>query len=58
LNIRTGSLRKEEDMAEVVLKNVSKIYKGGVTGVKDISLKVEDGEFFVQADAVNQQLFV
>jgi len=47
LNIRTGSLRKEEDMAEVVLKNVSKIYKGGVTGVKDISLKVEDGEFFV-----------
>ncbi|RLD18464.1 MAG: glycerol-3-phosphate ABC transporter ATP-binding protein [Caldiserica bacterium] len=34
-------------MADVVLKNVSKIYKGGVIGCKNINLSVSDREFCV-----------
>ena len=34
-------------MAEVLLKNVKKVYEGGVVAVHDFSLKVEDKEFVV-----------
>jgi multiple sugar transport system ATP-binding protein len=34
-------------LAEVVLKNVSKVFPGGVTAVKDVSLTVADGELLV-----------
>ena len=34
-------------MAEVALKNVSKIYPGGAQAVYDLTLSVKDGEFFV-----------
>jgi len=34
-------------MARVVLKNISKIYRGGVIGCKDINLDIEDREFCV-----------
>jgi len=34
-------------MAKVILKNVSKVFNGGIVGVKNIDLKIEDGEFFV-----------
>ncbi len=34
-------------MAEVVLKNISKVYEGGVTAVKDLSFDVRDKEFLV-----------
>lgn len=34
-------------MAEVILKNVSKIYSGDVVAVKDINLFIEDKKFFV-----------
>jgi multiple sugar transport system ATP-binding protein len=34
-------------MAEVVLNNVSKIYKGGVIGCKDINLHIKDKEFCI-----------
>ena len=34
-------------MAEVVLKNVSKIYEGGNIAVKDVSIEIKDREFVV-----------
>ncbi|MCH8327993.1 MAG: sn-glycerol-3-phosphate ABC transporter ATP-binding protein UgpC [Candidatus Marinimicrobia bacterium] len=34
-------------MASVAINNVSKEYSGGVVALRDISLTVEDGEFFV-----------
>jgi multiple sugar transport system ATP-binding protein len=34
-------------MAEVLFKNVKKIYEGGVVAVQDVNLKVEDKEFVV-----------
>ena len=34
-------------MAEVQLKDVDKIYEGGVHAVQDLSLYVADGEFLV-----------
>jgi len=34
-------------MAEVALKNVSKIYPGNVIGCKDINLEIKDKEFCV-----------
>jgi multiple sugar transport system ATP-binding protein len=34
-------------MAEIVLDRVSKVYSGGVTGVDDLSLNINDGEFMV-----------
>ena len=34
-------------MARVTLKNVSKVYPGGVSAVKNVSLEVEDKEFLV-----------
>ncbi|ADD03023.1 ABC transporter related protein [Thermoanaerobacter mathranii subsp. mathranii str. A3] len=34
-------------MADVVLKNVYKVYPGGVTAVKDFSLEIQDKEFVV-----------
>jgi multiple sugar transport system ATP-binding protein len=34
-------------MAEIVLDQVSKIYSGGVAGVNDLSLEINDGEFMV-----------
>ncbi len=34
-------------MAEVVLKNIHKVYDGGVTAVKDLSFTVRDKEFLV-----------
>jgi len=37
----------EEIMANVTLKNVSKIYKGGVRAVNNISLEIQDREFVV-----------
>lgn len=34
-------------MASVTLKNVKKIYKGGVVAVKDFNIDIKDGEFIV-----------
>jgi len=34
-------------MAEVKLRNVHKVYKGGISAVKDVSLDVKDREFVV-----------
>lgn len=34
-------------MANITLKNVNKIYKGGVHAVKDFSMEIEEGEFIV-----------
>ena len=34
-------------MANIVLKNVNKIYKGGVHAVKDFSMDIKEGEFIV-----------
>jgi len=34
-------------MAEIVLDRVSKVYPGGVAGVNDLSLEINDGEFMV-----------
>jgi multiple sugar transport system ATP-binding protein len=34
-------------MAEIVLDCVSKVYSGGVNGVNDLSLEINDGEFMV-----------
>lgn len=34
-------------MARVTLKNVSKVYPGGVEAVREVSVRVEDGEFVV-----------
>jgi len=34
-------------MANITLKNVNKIYKGGVHAVKDFSMDIEEGEFIV-----------
>jgi multiple sugar transport system ATP-binding protein len=34
-------------MAEIVLDRVSKVYSGGVAGVNDLSLEINDGEFMV-----------
>ena len=34
-------------MAEVQLKEVDKVYEGGVHAVQDLSLDVADGEFLV-----------
>jgi multiple sugar transport system ATP-binding protein len=34
-------------MAEIVLDRVSKVYPGGVSGVDDLSLEIQDGEFMV-----------
>ena len=34
-------------MANISLKNVNKIYKGGVHAVKDFSMEIEEGEFIV-----------
>jgi multiple sugar transport system ATP-binding protein len=34
-------------MAEIVLDRVSKVYSGGVQGVNDLSLEINDGEFMV-----------
>ena len=34
-------------MAEVVLKNISKVFPGGVTAVDSINLRAADGEFLV-----------
>src|SRR5215469_2553627 len=34
-------------MAEIVLDRVSKVYSGGVAGVDDLSLEINDGEFMV-----------
>jgi multiple sugar transport system ATP-binding protein len=34
-------------MAEIVLDRVSKVYPGGVAGVDDLSLEINDGEFMV-----------
>jgi multiple sugar transport system ATP-binding protein len=34
-------------MAEVIFKNVSKIYNGGVVGCKDINLHIQDKEFCI-----------
>lgn len=34
-------------MANLVLKDVCKVYKGGVKAVKDFNLEIEDGEFIV-----------
>lgn len=34
-------------MAEVLLKEVCKVYKGGVKAVKDFNLEIKDGEFIV-----------
>ena len=34
-------------MAEIVLDRVSKVYSGGVVGVDDLSLEINDGEFMV-----------
>ena len=34
-------------MAEIILKNLTKIYSGDVPAVKDINLKINDGEFMV-----------
>ncbi len=34
-------------MAEVILKNVTKVYEGGQTAVKDINIDVKDKEFVV-----------
>ena len=34
-------------MANIVLKNVNKIYKGGVHAVKDFSMEIDEGEFIV-----------
>ena len=32
-------------MASVTLEKVSKLYRGGVVGAKDVSLEIRDGEF-------------
>ncbi|HEY6906634.1 MAG TPA: ATP-binding cassette domain-containing protein, partial [Ignavibacteriaceae bacterium] len=34
-------------MAEVILKNVTKVYEGGQTAAKDINIEVKDKEFVV-----------
>src|SRR5438309_3218181 len=34
-------------MAEIVLDRVSKVYSGGVRGVNDLTLEINDGEFMV-----------
>ena len=34
-------------MGQIVLDHVSKIYAGGVKGIDDLSLEIEDGEFMV-----------
>ena len=34
-------------MAEVILKNISKVYEGGISAVKDLSFAVRDKEFLV-----------
>ena len=34
-------------MADVILENVSKVFEGGVTAVKDFSLHIRHGEFLV-----------
>ena len=34
-------------MAEVILKNINKIYENGFQAVRDVSLEIEDKEFMV-----------
>ena len=34
-------------MADVTLENVAKVYPGGVTAVRGLDLRIEDGEFLV-----------
>jgi multiple sugar transport system ATP-binding protein len=34
-------------MAEVTLKNISKVYDGGNTAVKDVNIEINDKEFVV-----------
>jgi multiple sugar transport system ATP-binding protein len=34
-------------MAEIILKNVNKVFEGGVSAVKDLDLHIKDGEFLV-----------
>ncbi len=34
-------------MASIELKNIGKVYKGGVRAVNDFSMKIEDGEFII-----------
>ena len=44
---RVHDEREEDDVAEVQLKDVDKVYDNGVHAVKDLSLEIEDGEFLV-----------
>jgi multiple sugar transport system ATP-binding protein len=39
--------RKEDNMAIVELKNVTKVYDGGVVAVKNVNLEIRDKEFVV-----------
>ncbi len=46
-------------MAEVILKNVGKVYDGKNRAVQSVNLEIKDKEFVVllgPADAANQQL--
>jgi multiple sugar transport system ATP-binding protein len=45
LNI--GNAGTEDDMAEIVLEDVSKVYGDGITAISDLDLNVKDGEFMV-----------
>jgi multiple sugar transport system ATP-binding protein len=40
-------LSREDDVAEIVMEDVSKVYPDGTTAVSDLTLDVHDGEFIV-----------
>src|SRR5215813_7778807 len=42
-----GDEGRSARMAEIILDRVTKIYSGGVTGIKDLSLDIHDAEFMV-----------
>src|SRR5689334_13621112 len=43
----TAKPRRRSDVVEVALRNVTKVYPGGVTAVRDISFTIPDGQFCV-----------
>ena len=43
-------------MAGVVLKNIGKVYQGGVRAVTDFNLKIKDKEFIILVGPVAESL--
>lgn len=44
---RANTVSEEKIMAEVIFKNVKKVYEGNIVAVQDVNFKVEDKEFVV-----------